>query len=122
MLKYPLAILQRVLRIWPAYILTMLIYYGIFMHMGGGPRWQNNEPIVMACQNMWRSIFFVDNLIDNGREICLNWGWYLQVDFQIFLVCVLILYIYQSSKISSYLLTGSLIIFSFIMNILYSER
>jgi len=37
------------------------------MHMGAGPRWQSsNEPIVMICQNMWRSIFFVENLIDNG--------------------------------------------------------
>jgi len=58
-MKYILAILQRLLRIWPAYILVMLMYYTIFMHLGSGPRWGANEPTVMICQNMWRSIFFI---------------------------------------------------------------
>lgn len=64
--KYPVAILQRVLRIWPAYIIAMMIYYSIYMHLGEGPFWQAQEPIVKICDNMWRSIFFVDNLVDNG--------------------------------------------------------
>jgi peptidoglycan/LPS O-acetylase OafA/YrhL len=41
-LKYPFAILQRVLRIWPCYIITILIYYSVFMHLGSGPRWIQN--------------------------------------------------------------------------------
>jgi peptidoglycan/LPS O-acetylase OafA/YrhL len=62
-----MAILQRVLRIWPCYIMTMLIYYTIFMHLGSGPRWNVNEPIVLICKDMYRAIFFLDNLIDNGQ-------------------------------------------------------
>jgi peptidoglycan/LPS O-acetylase OafA/YrhL len=118
-----MAVLQRILRIWPAYILTMMIYYGVYMHTGGGPRWKNsNEQIVNICQSMWRSIFFVENIIDNGEEICLGWGWYLQVDFQIFLGCIVILFLYQKSKLASYLLTGGLMLFSFLMNILWTQK
>lgn len=64
---YLLAIVQRALRIWPAFIITMLIYYSIFMHLGEGPKWQSTEPIVMICKNMWQSILFVQNLINNGE-------------------------------------------------------
>jgi peptidoglycan/LPS O-acetylase OafA/YrhL len=64
---YLLAIIQRVLRIWPAYILVMMIYYSFFMHLGDGPRWQFHEPVINICSKMWRSIIFVDNLVDNGE-------------------------------------------------------
>jgi len=33
-LKYPLAILHRVLRFWPSYIMAMLIYYSMMLHTG----------------------------------------------------------------------------------------
>ena len=39
-LKYPLAILNRYLRIVPAYLLAMLIYYSVFPHLGSGPLWR----------------------------------------------------------------------------------
>lgn len=61
-----MAILQRALRIWPCYIITMLIYYTIFMHLGSGPKWAENEPIVLMCKDMWKAIFFVDNFVGNG--------------------------------------------------------
>ena len=31
-------------------------------------------------------------------EECLPWGWYLQVDFQLFILGVILLYIYSKSK------------------------
>lgn len=39
MMKYPLAILHRVLRFWPSYIMAMLFFYGIMIHLGDGPLW-----------------------------------------------------------------------------------
>ena len=45
--KYPLAILQRVLRIWPAYLIAILFYYTMFMHLGSGPKWASSELAVM---------------------------------------------------------------------------
>ena len=34
-----LGILQRALRVWPAYIVTMLFFYGLYMRMNHGPFW-----------------------------------------------------------------------------------
>jgi peptidoglycan/LPS O-acetylase OafA/YrhL len=121
-LKYPMAILQRVLRIWPSYILTMLFYYTTFMKLGSGPRWPFGDPIVKMCQNMWRSIFFVDNLIGNGKEQCMPWGWYLQVDFQIFLACLLVLGVFSYNRKAGLGLGGSMIIGSWTFNMIFTQQ
>jgi peptidoglycan/LPS O-acetylase OafA/YrhL len=36
---YLLGILQRALRLWPSYLVAIMILYGLFMHMGYGPLW-----------------------------------------------------------------------------------
>jgi len=43
---YPLGILQRALRIWPAYIITMMFYYSVFIQLGSGPSWNKVQPDV----------------------------------------------------------------------------
>ena len=37
-----MGILQRALRIWPAYILAMMIFSSIYMQLGSGPFWSQN--------------------------------------------------------------------------------
>ena len=39
-LKYPMAIVHRVLRFWPSYATTILIYYAVYIHTGDGPLWK----------------------------------------------------------------------------------
>jgi peptidoglycan/LPS O-acetylase OafA/YrhL len=39
LMKYPLAIVHRVLRFWPSYIIAIIIYYSIMIHTGSGPLW-----------------------------------------------------------------------------------
>jgi len=36
-----LGILQRALRVWPAFILSMLIFYSLYMRFGSGPVWSS---------------------------------------------------------------------------------
>ena len=65
-LKYPLAIVQRVLRFWPSYFFTILFYYSFYKHLGSGPSWDTDTWNVQMCDKMWKPLFFVDNLVDNG--------------------------------------------------------
>ena len=37
--KYVFTILQKLMRILPAYVLTILFWYSVFIHLGSGPRW-----------------------------------------------------------------------------------
>ena len=66
---------------------------------------------------------FIDNLVLSTNEIpCLQWGWYLQVDFQIFVVCLVLLGIYKFNKIVSFVVSGVLIIGSWVFNIIYTQN
>jgi hypothetical protein len=56
------------------------------------------------CHSLWRPLLFIDNLVDNANNMCMAWGWYLQNDMQLFLYCMIILYIYNKSKTGGYLI------------------
>ena len=63
----------------PAYLMTLLIYYSVFMHLGSGPKWIVNEEYTGLCKNMWRSVLFIDNLVNNGHTLCMSWSFYTQI-------------------------------------------
>jgi hypothetical protein len=53
----------------------------------------------------------MDNFGDhgpNGRHYCFGWGWYLAVDFQLFLITPFILYAYAKNKKIGWLITSLL--------------
>jgi peptidoglycan/LPS O-acetylase OafA/YrhL len=58
-----MAVLQRVLRIWPAFILAMMFYYSLAGRFGSGPFWDKLAINSSICQSMWREILFVSNFI-----------------------------------------------------------
>jgi len=47
---------------------------------------------------MWKSLLFVDNLVDNGKTQCMGWGWYLQNDIQLFVSSIILLFMYSLNK------------------------
>ncbi len=73
----------------------MLIFYTIYLNLGSGPRWGSDEETVKFCGSMWRAIFFVDNLVNNGETQCMGWGWYLQNDMQLFIISLGFLFLYS---------------------------
>ena len=118
--KYPLTILYRYLRIVPSYLFAILIWYSMFMHWGSGPKWVPNQQYSNLCKNMWRTMLFVDNLVNNGHTLCMSWAFYNQLDFQIFLVGIVILIIYRINKIASLVATVGLIAYSWTVNLIYT--
>lgn len=54
------------------------------------------------CNKLWKPLLFIDNLVDDGKTMCLGWGWYLQNDMQIFVYCMLMLLLYQWNKMTGY--------------------
>jgi hypothetical protein len=48
------------------------------------------------------------------------WSFYLQVEMQIFLVILIVLFMYHHSKLGSLLLAASLIAYSWTINLVYT--
>ncbi len=117
-LKYPIAIVHRILRFWPSYLMTILILYAVFLQMGHGIFWFQNEATdqIDNCAQIWKPMFFVDNLVDNGEKMCMGWGWYLQNDMQIFIASMLLLFLYSQHKLAAKLSLPILSILSLILN------
>ena len=53
--KYPLAILNRFLRLIPAYFVTIMILYRIVPYLGSGPYWPTIGEMIAPCDSMWKS-------------------------------------------------------------------
>jgi hypothetical protein len=98
--------------------MAMMIYYGIMIHTGSGPIWYKLQTAgqIDYCDSMWKSVIFVDNIVDNGERMCMGWGWYLQNDMQIFIFSIPILYLYCRNRKISFALIGLLTTLSLIFN------
>lgn len=100
--SYPIAIIQRILRLWPAFFFAITFFGFVFVHIGSGPIWKLRSSSISLCSHFWESILFYGNLKDPS-DLCMGWSWYLQADIQIFIVCVVILYIYDANRMIAYL-------------------
>jgi len=90
---------HRWMRIWPTYIICILIYYKIMPHLGEGPIWFNYTNMLKTCDdgNVWKNVFFVDNLFPHGEmgiKYCYGWAWYLSNDMQFFLITPFLLFLF----------------------------
>lgn len=101
-MKYFLAVVNRILRFWPSYFMAILLFYAILPHTGSGPFWKQAMTSTESCHSIWRPMLFIDNLVDNGNNMCMGWGWYIQNDMQLFVLCLLILMIYSKNKLCGF--------------------
>lgn len=99
-----------------------MFYDSLFMQTNSGINWSKIAADVGGCRSMWREILFVSNMIDRGQEMCLGWGWYLQVDFQLFLFSLLLLYLYQRSKLFMIITAAVASLASTIYNVTYTNN
>lgn len=79
--------------------------------LGSGPRFYFGQ-FGLECQFFpWRQLLFIDNLF-HVEQNCLSWGWYLTTDFQIFLLCLIPVFVYAKGrdKLAFYTIFGLLIL------------
>ena len=111
------AILHRFIRIWPTYMMAILIFWKIAPYLHSGPIWSLFSAQIDNCDNggvLW-NMFFIDNFGDHGPvgiDYCFGWGWYLAVDFQLFVVTPFIIYAYHKSKKLGVIVTVLLLVAS----------
>jgi len=82
-------VLHRVLRLWPMYAATLLLFWGVVKHLGDGPIfWSFVDKFVNTCDKYWWShLIFINNFYPGkDTDKCITWTWYLPNDFQFFLL------------------------------------
>ena len=98
-----LKIVRRFARLWPIYILGLLLNQNIVPLVGNGPLW----PLLIQhpkeyCTLDITNLLMVSNIFKSN---CYNWLWLLELDFQLcfIFVPVLLLYIYRENKVLNFL-------------------
>lgn len=74
-------------------------------------------------------MFFIDNFNDHGpsgMQYCFGWGWYLAVDFQLFLIAPFLFYLYKKGPkwgwIATFILFMASVITAFVMIMAHDWR
>ncbi|KAL1459444.1 hypothetical protein WDU94_011426 [Cyamophila willieti] len=95
----PSAILYRWLRLVPVYAAVIAILAIIIPNFGNGPVFKLKiSREALRCQkNWWTNILFISNYV-NTQQSCLIQSWYLSVDFQMFLIGLLLLYVISKNE------------------------
>lgn len=72
------AVLHRFIRIWPTYMIAILMFWKVAPFMGSGPIWRVFYNLSCSCNDggvLW-NMFFIDNFEDhgpNGMDYCFGW-------------------------------------------------
>ena len=115
---------HRIYRIWPSYVLCILIFYKVSVYLWIGPAWSFFNSMVNMCDGKWwTNLLYIDNLF--GRDTshyCFGWGWYLSNDFQMFLVSPFVLFLYTRNKKIGLASLWSLLGISFLISFLVSYK
>lgn len=66
-------------------------------------------------------MLFIDNLVNNGHTLCMSWAFYIQIEFQVFLISLVLLFVYTKNKLVSFGIAVGLVAYSWTMNLIYTQ-
>ena len=116
--------LERYLRLTPIYLFVLMIYMYLLPHLESGPSSGDSGYDTEFCQKyVWTNLLYVSNLYPQqightaeGNLGCMDWSWYLSVDFQLHLLTPWLLVLFRYKQWVCYAFTASLIGLSWIYN------
>ncbi|KFB48580.1 AGAP007074-PA-like protein [Anopheles sinensis] len=87
-----IAIVIRYIRLTPAYAFVLLFHATWLVKLQVGPlwRWGVETERVFCRRNWWTNLLYINNYVHADKP-CLQQGWYLGAEFQIFIVAVFVL-------------------------------
>lgn len=101
------------LKLYPLYLVVMLVYWFISPSLHAGPLWNAYTNQVEECSSYWwRYLLMIDNWFADG---CFNYSWYVQVEFQFALLLSFIFVIYAKNRPAALIVLYLLLIATFIL-------
>ncbi|KAJ8946580.1 hypothetical protein NQ314_008862, partial [Rhamnusium bicolor] len=86
--------IARYIRLTPAYLVIIGLYTTLLYRAGSGPLWKSRIGLEKErCLNSWwTNVLYVNNYI-NTDQLCMFQSWYLAVDYHMFVISPLIIYL-----------------------------
>lgn len=104
------ALVHKLFRFMPLYILMMFYYWKILPTLSNGPNSHIIDEYTSNCrQHIWADILLIGIFVyPNGQ--CMDWTWYLQVDFHCFLILAIACFVAYKYKLGPFVLQILLVI------------
>ncbi|KAJ3630520.1 hypothetical protein MTP99_011713 [Tenebrio molitor] len=85
--------LHRYLRLTAPFAIVVLVSATLLKYMGSGPKWPLvDQSLQQPCaNNWWSALLYVQNYV-NVTAMCVGQSWYLNIDFQLYLISPVLLY------------------------------
>uniref|UniRef100_F1KU81 Nose resistant to fluoxetine protein 6 n=1 Tax=Ascaris suum TaxID=6253 RepID=F1KU81_ASCSU len=100
---------HRVIRLWPAYIYSIMkagILYTSMHHHG---TWPASDPGIQCAKYWWQNLLFVNALLVDS---CMPWTWYIGTEFIFYLLSPIFLLSLNHSAAFGFVLTISTVVLS----------
>lgn len=125
-IKWGLSIVSRILRILPLYMFILIfINFGISTWASGPKSYHIKDHAQGDCpEYWWTNILFINNYVpDFTGNNCIGQSWYLAVDMQSYLVCVVLMIIYfRAKKIYFWVIVGLILIASTVYRLVIADH
>lgn len=93
-LTFVKVVINRYIRIGPSLGIVSLATASLVTYLNDVSMFWPIEDYETTCKKYWwRNVLFIQNLFP-AQEICISWSWYVAADFQLFVMCSLLLVIY----------------------------
>uniref|UniRef100_A0AAG5DK72 Acyltransferase 3 domain-containing protein n=1 Tax=Anopheles atroparvus TaxID=41427 RepID=A0AAG5DK72_ANOAO len=91
-LYVPMAIVIRYIRLTPVYAFVMLFHATWLSKLQVGPlwRWGSETEQAYCRRNWWTNLLYINNYV-RADQPCVQQGWYLGAEFQIFIIAMIML-------------------------------
>ncbi|XP_052895879.1 uncharacterized protein LOC128303065 [Anopheles moucheti] len=91
-LYVPMAILYRYIRLTPVYAFVILLHATWLLKLQTGPlwRWGAETEQTFCRRNWWTNLLYINNYV-HSDEPCVQQGWYLGAEFQVFVIALIVL-------------------------------
>ena len=102
---------HRLLRLSPAYYLSVFLYFKVLPHVGSGPLWSFVD--VRHCEKYWwTNILYINNFYPLASyDACHGVTWYLATLMQFFIISpIFLLLLYHCWKIGLVMIAGTMLV------------
>uniref|UniRef100_A0A0N5AKH1 Acyl_transf_3 domain-containing protein n=1 Tax=Syphacia muris TaxID=451379 RepID=A0A0N5AKH1_9BILA len=96
---------HRLIRLWPAYIITLTDTTYWLSRMHHYRMWPPSDPAIQCHEQGWQNILFLNSIFSND---CMGWTWYIGTEFIFYLLAPIFLLALKSS--ASFGLSFSLLV------------
>lgn len=119
-MKWGAYIFNRWWRIAPTLVMVAVVYISLFPYLTNGPLSLPKAPDQEACARWgWLNALLMQNLF--APSICMNWTWFLAVDFQLFLLTPVLLWLLYHRPRLAYLAVFLIVLASWVASGVLSQ-